>query len=92
MVSFARELIVDGNRPAARAINKVVRVLGSDLNSERVIKNICEYFGLNAAKEERYGPHRRYSPAPNSMQPEHLAVLIVTVGIVCFGILLGYMS
>ncbi len=53
VVKFARDLIMDGNRSAARALNKAVRVLGSDLDSKRVVRNICEKFNLPPPKNRR---------------------------------------
>ena len=41
IVEFAESLMKDGNRKAALALNKAVRVLGSTVNSERIIEKIA---------------------------------------------------
>lgn len=40
LVDFARELIGAGNKPAARALNEAVRILGSNAEPSRVISQI----------------------------------------------------
>lgn len=46
VIAFARNLIKLGNKPAARALNNAVRVLGSKINPDRVIEQISVEFGL----------------------------------------------
>lgn len=46
VLAFARGLIKSGNKPAARALNNVVRVLGSKLDPDRFTKQISLEFGL----------------------------------------------
>jgi len=50
LLAFARHLIERGHKAAARALNEAVRILGSNVNSERVIGQITADFDLNGEK------------------------------------------
>ena len=44
LLAFARELIADGIKPAAKALNDAVRVLGNSIDADRVIMQIRKEF------------------------------------------------
>lgn len=44
IVNFAKELIADGHKKAAKALNEAVRILGSNVDSTRVIEQIRKEF------------------------------------------------
>lgn len=46
VLHFARKLIADGNRPAARALNEAIRVLGPQADAGRVIETIEREFKI----------------------------------------------
>ncbi len=46
IVGFARHLVMNGHRAAAKALNKTVRVLGAGTDADLVIKEIQREFGL----------------------------------------------
>ena len=46
IVAFARQLIVDGNKAAARELNRVVSVLGASAPAETIISRITSEFSL----------------------------------------------
>ena len=50
IVGFARHLVMNGHRAAAKALNKTVRVLGADADANLVIKQIQREFGLSQIK------------------------------------------
>lgn len=45
-LEFARRLILDGRRAAARALNEAIRVLGADADPTRVIPRIAQDFDV----------------------------------------------
>ena len=47
IISFAKALIDSGHRDAVRALNNYVDVLGSDLNSNLIIKKVTDDFGID---------------------------------------------
>ena len=49
IVSFARKLISEGNKAAAKVLNDAIRVLGSKIPADRVIDKICKDFNLSKA-------------------------------------------
>jgi len=59
IVSFARELIMEGNKLAAKALNKAVRVLGSNIEPNHIIKHIKQEFAAPSRSHKelmsRYG-------------------------------------
>lgn len=50
-IEFARTLILDGNREAARALNRYITVMGTKVSSQRIIDRIRSEFGINSAHE-----------------------------------------
>jgi curved DNA-binding protein CbpA len=60
IVDFALQLILSGNNAAAKALNDAIRVLGLDLQEERVIRQICKDFNFVSQKmaEERLKTER----------------------------------
>lgn len=46
IVCFARQLILAGNKAAAKALNNSIRVLGSETPANRIIKKICKDFNF----------------------------------------------
>lgn len=55
IVDFARELVLAGNKNAAKALNEAVRVLGSSISSDVVINRIRKDFDIETEemKEQR---------------------------------------
>lgn len=53
IIAFARELIIEGNRPASKALNDSIRVLGSNIPAERIINKICNDFNVRMAMLQR---------------------------------------
>lgn len=49
VLAFARSLIMSGNKHAAKALNKAISVLGSNIDSRRVIDKISQDFKLNTS-------------------------------------------
>ncbi|OBT08058.1 hypothetical protein A9267_10045 [Shewanella sp. UCD-FRSSP16_17] len=49
---FAIALLVGGHRGPAKELNKVVTVLGSQINADSIIKQICDDFKLNIYSSE----------------------------------------
>ena len=88
---FAATLIRRGDREVARHLNKVIKVVGTPADADKIIRRICR---------EHQVTYGFYRPAPTYTMPEqvtpepadarsrmHLAWVIVT-GIVAFGTLL----
>jgi curved DNA-binding protein CbpA len=50
LLKFASHLIQIGHKPAARALNEAVRVLGSNVDAKRVIKHITSDFDTDGVK------------------------------------------
>ena len=46
LVQFAKELVTDGHRKAAKALNNYIRVVGNSADSRLVIDRICDEHGL----------------------------------------------
>ncbi|MEK8029169.1 J domain-containing protein [Pseudaquabacterium rugosum] len=70
VVGFAKELINSGRRDAALRLNKLVDVMGSDVDSELLIKNVEQAFGVLRSREQTEEAHRRR---------EHLLKLVAFV-------------
>ena len=47
ILKFATALVMEGNKPVALALNQVIRVLGSDVEADDVIKKITKDFRLD---------------------------------------------
>jgi len=56
ILSFARHLISLGNKPAAKALNEAVRVLGNQFEADRVVERITEEFGLSGPRTGSTNP------------------------------------
>ena len=56
IVDFALQLIFSGNNAAAKALNDAIRVLGSNIQVDRVISKICKDFNFESQsmKGERF--------------------------------------
>jgi curved DNA-binding protein CbpA len=52
IVQFAKELLLEGNNDAARELSSVIRVIGVDLNVEKIIENIAKKYGAKRYKEK----------------------------------------
>jgi len=50
IVDFALQLIFSGNNAAAKALNDAIRVLGSNIQEDRVINKICKDFNFESQK------------------------------------------
>lgn len=64
IVDFARELVLAGNKAAAKALNDAIRVLGSDVPTDIVINKICKDFNIAPAlnpEEEEMRLRKKYS-------------------------------
>jgi len=65
IVDFALELILAGNKAAAKALNDSIRVLGSEVSPNRVIKKICKDFNFETeemksdAERMKWGEEKR---------------------------------
>jgi curved DNA-binding protein CbpA len=46
IIDFARELIYQGNKAAAKALNESIRVLGGNVPADRVISKVCKEFKI----------------------------------------------
>jgi curved DNA-binding protein CbpA len=51
VISFARKLIDGGNKPAAKALNEAVRILGTKVNADRIIVQITREFLDSSCRE-----------------------------------------
>jgi len=58
IVAFAKELIFTRNKAAAKALNDVIRVLGSDISPEAVINKICKDFNTETFETEEMKEQR----------------------------------
>jgi len=52
IIAFARDLILSGKKEAARALNKLVDVMGSGIASSLLIARIDEDFGFKKSREQ----------------------------------------
>jgi curved DNA-binding protein CbpA len=50
IVNFARELIINGNKAAAKSLNEAVRVLGSDTPASLIIGTISKEYDIETAE------------------------------------------
>ena len=46
VLAFARRIVYDGHKQAAKALNKYIRVVGSSKGSQIIIEKICSEYGL----------------------------------------------
>lgn len=53
VLSFARRLVFDGEKAAAKALNEAIRVLGSDVPADMVINKISKDFGVEVVDDEK---------------------------------------
>ena len=53
IVEYAKQLLVNGDREAAKELNKVVRILGKDIVASTVIRNIDAEFNTTSWQEEK---------------------------------------
>jgi curved DNA-binding protein CbpA len=51
ILQYARKLILDGNKAAAKALNKLVDVMGSGIDASLLIAKIDEDFGFRRARD-----------------------------------------
>jgi len=59
ILEFARHLVEDGNKKAARELNKVVCVFGSEINPQNIIRQIRKEFNVNyLTKAEKQAQHQ----------------------------------
>jgi hypothetical protein len=52
VVMFARELIALGRKDAAKALNRLVDVLGSEVDADRIISKVVSQYDVNRSREE----------------------------------------
>ncbi len=50
IVAFAKQLISAGQKPAAKALNEAIRILGSKVDPDRIIAQLTTEFDLDGAK------------------------------------------
>jgi curved DNA-binding protein CbpA len=55
IIRFARDLIGNGNKPAALALNEAIRVLGSSIDANRVVQQIGARFNIDHEGMPRRG-------------------------------------
>jgi curved DNA-binding protein CbpA len=83
IVDFARELILAGNKAAAKALNESIRVLGSDIPPNKVINKICKDFNFETEemKETKEQIERRESVNAANKKSEDNTVLFAYLSV-----------
>jgi len=83
VLDFAKILIEKGNKEAAKALNKAVRVLGDDIDPVLVIAKIKGRFGLSDYYRPSQSQPSPPPPPPKYVEPaiEEIAELASSVGV-----------
>ena len=55
LVTYPKELIAAGNREAAKTLNNLVDVMGSDVDPNLLIQRVEQQYGIRAARAQRRG-------------------------------------
>jgi curved DNA-binding protein CbpA len=77
---FAKKLLLDNERDAAKELNKAITVLGKSVNSDKLIKQVEDEFGLN---------HTQNTAEAKELRDDNAMVSYLSIGVIIIFCLLN---